>query len=60
LKADQKPFYRAVVVPIALIGLLIWAVVVTDGGKTPYITGSSTSTLGGGKVWAVFTGIDAM
>ncbi|ORY92762.1 permease for cytosine/purines, uracil, thiamine, allantoin-domain-containing protein [Leucosporidium creatinivorum] len=33
--------FKAVVVPIAFFGLLIWGIVITDGGKTPYITGSS-------------------
>ncbi|GAA6014816.1 hypothetical protein JCM10207_002191 [Rhodosporidiobolus poonsookiae] len=51
---------KGIICPLTFIALLIWGLVVTDGGNSPYINGDGTGTMGGGKVMAVFTGINSM
>jgi hypothetical protein len=60
LSLPSRPTIQALICPPTFIALLVWGVVVTNGGDSPYIKGPSATTPAGGKVMAVFTGINAM
>ncbi|GAA5860430.1 hypothetical protein JCM8547_000302 [Rhodosporidiobolus lusitaniae] len=49
---------KGIICPITFIALLIWGVVVTRGGDSPYISGPST--MAGSRVMNALTGINAM
>ncbi|GAA5823400.1 hypothetical protein JCM11251_000622 [Rhodosporidiobolus azoricus] len=50
---------KGIICPLTFIALLIWAVVITDGGDSPYISGPSQITTMS-KAMAALTGINAM
>ncbi|KAM0746462.1 NCS1 nucleoside transporter family [Meredithblackwellia eburnea MCA 4105] len=52
--------FKAYMCPVLFTSLMIWGLVVTHGGHTPYITGKSNPQLGGGAALAALTAINSV